>query len=112
MDKNNIKNLTDVELVDIAGKSVIGTVSGLESQYAQAEINRRLMDSINNLNKETGKYSKVLINLTWLLFAIGIIQLIITIIGPAEDWIQRSIYIVAILVFLYFIIRLITKKQK
>ncbi len=44
-----MKELTNEELVNIAGSTVIGTPSGLKAQKVQAELNKRLMDSIGVL---------------------------------------------------------------
>ena len=81
-DKNNIKNKTEEELVEIAGEDMlkIGSVDSGIRQKAQAELMRRLMNSIKDLNKTTSKYSKVLIWLTALLLVIAVIQIIIAVI--------------------------------
>lgn len=63
---------TDEELVGDAGRIVIGTPSGLGAQHAQAELTRRLIRSIDNLNTNTSYYSKILIGLT---VAIGVLTL-------------------------------------
>jgi hypothetical protein len=87
-DKNDIKNKTDEELVEIAGKDML-KISSVDSgirQKAQAELMRRLMNSIKDLNKTTSKYSKVLICLTVilivltaLLFIVAVIQICVSI---------------------------------
>jgi len=64
---------TNEELVRDAGETVIGTPSGLKAQHAQAELTKRLIISIDNLNKTTSCYSKVLI---WLTVALGILAVI------------------------------------
>ena len=46
---------------------VIGTEAGLKSQFAQAELTRRLVVSIRDLDKTTSIYSKIIIALTILL---------------------------------------------
>lgn len=56
--------MTVEELVELAGEMVIGTSSGLKSQKAQAEINRRLIEALNASKDSTEKYSKWLIGLT------------------------------------------------
>lgn len=69
----NITNTPNEELVKQAGETVVGTPSGLKAQYAQAELTRRLMNSINNLNKISSKYSQRLI---WLTIVLGILAAI------------------------------------
>lgn len=41
------------EVVEAAGRTVIGTPSGLVSQQAQAELTKRLIDSNESLRKAT-----------------------------------------------------------
>jgi hypothetical protein len=86
-DKNDIKNKTDEELVEMAGMDILeGLVSSGIRQKAQAELIRRLMNSIKDLDKTTSKYSKVLIwltviliVLTALLFIVAVIQICVSI---------------------------------
>ncbi len=84
--EKNIQELTNEELVEIAGKTVIGTQSGLNAQYAQAELTRRLMRSIGTLTGETATYSKVLVDLTLLLAVVAVFQLSTTIVPASVSW--------------------------
>lgn len=69
--------ISDKELVELAGSTVVGTTSGLKAQHAQAELTRRLMDSIKSLDKTTSRYSNVLVILTVILVMITIYQFIL-----------------------------------
>lgn len=69
---------SDNTLVEIAGGTVLGTPSGLKAQHAQAELTRRLMVSIKNLDVTTSRYSKVLVALTIALTFLGVLQIILT----------------------------------
>jgi len=75
----DIENKTNEELVKFAGKEETvlegrcRKVGGFVSQHAQAELTRRLINSINSLDKTTSKYSKILI---WLTIGIGILAII------------------------------------
>ncbi|KKS11270.1 MAG: hypothetical protein UU67_C0078G0004 [Candidatus Daviesbacteria bacterium GW2011_GWB1_41_5] len=71
-----IEDKTETELVDDAGSRVIGTESGLKAQFAQAELTRRLMESIKNLDNSTARYSQVLVGLTLAILVIGYLQLV------------------------------------
>lgn len=70
----NISDEKDEELVRLAGQTVVGTQSGLKAQHAQAELTRRLMNTIKDLNSSTDKYSIILIWLTAVLAIITGIQ--------------------------------------
>ena len=65
------------KLVELAGETVIGTLSGLKSQKAQAEINRRLIEALNASKESTKQYSKRLEYLTWVLVTLTVILVII-----------------------------------
>ena len=69
--------MTVDQLVELAGETVIGTPSGLKSQKAQAEINRRLIEALNDSKESTKEYSKRLEFLTWVLVGLTIILVII-----------------------------------
>ncbi|MFZ2414449.1 MAG: hypothetical protein WAW33_00350 [Minisyncoccia bacterium] len=109
MSEDNFNDLSNEELVELTGKAVIGTPSGLEVQHAQAELTKRLMMSINNLNSSSTRYSEKLIDLTIILFVIGLLQLIVsikTILASWYGWVAIS------LVVLIIIDRLIVYIQK
>ena len=74
-----IEDKTEEELVDDIGGTVIGTPSGLKAQFAQAELTRRLILSIRDLNRTTSRYSVTLIALSIVLGLIAITQIIVTI---------------------------------
>lgn len=61
MNNQEISKMKDEELVKLAGGTVIGTPSGLKAQHAQAELSRRLMNAITELNATSSKYSGRLI---------------------------------------------------
>jgi len=71
------RDMTVDQLVELAGETVIGTPSGLKSQKAQAEINRRLIEALNASQGSTKEYSKRLEFLTWALVGLTIILVII-----------------------------------
>lgn len=70
-----IEDKTEEELVDDIGRNVIGTPSGLNAQFSQAELTRRLLVGIEDLNKATSRYSKIIIILTIVLGVFAIIQI-------------------------------------
>lgn len=74
---DNISTQSNEELVKSVGETVIGTPSGLKAQHAQAELTRRLIISIDDLNRTTSYYSKVLIGLTIALGILAIIQIVL-----------------------------------
>lgn len=79
MESEKIKELSDDELVETSGSTAIGTTSGQKAQHAQAELIRRLMETIRDANETTTKYSKVMLAFTFVLFVISLLQLVTTI---------------------------------
>jgi hypothetical protein len=67
------RKMTVDQLVEHAGSTVIGTLSGLNAQKSQAEINRRLIEALNASKDSTDNYSKKLVWLTWTLVILTII---------------------------------------
>ena len=112
MSQDNFNNLSNEKLVELSGKTVVGTPSGLDAQRAQAELTKRLMESIDNLNKSTSRYSDRLLGLTLLLFFIAFIQLIVSL-----RTISNSLWVwIACIAIVYYgvyrVIRLLEKKSK
>ncbi len=88
-----MKDLANEELVNIAGSTVIGTPSGLKAKQAQAELNKRLMDSIGGLkntidenNKATHKYNDVILDLTIAMALLAVLQVIIAALANNFSW--------------------------
>lgn len=106
-----IKNLTGHELVKQAGETIIGTGSGLKAQHAQAELTRRLIESIDNLNKETSRYSMALINLTIILFVIALIQLMVSIYTSSTSWMTTSFLLILLGLILYLVLNYLFKSK-
>jgi cytochrome c-type biogenesis protein CcmH/NrfG len=77
MPEIDTRNMTVDQLVKLTGETVIGTPSGLKSQQAQAEINRRLIEALNASQESTKQYSKRLEYLTWVLVVLTVILVII-----------------------------------
>ena len=61
---------------------------------AQAEMMRRLKNSIEKLNESTKIYSKVLISLTLVLVGIGIFQFVISFYIPDKDILSAKIIMI------------------
>jgi hypothetical protein len=103
MDTNKeINGISDVELVAFAGSTVIGTSSGLKAQHAQAELTRRLMETIREANKSTTRHSTVTLGFTFVLFVTAILQLAAAIFSlPFEMFTQISSFIVAFIIIGY-----------
>ncbi len=77
MSEENVTELSDAELVEMAGSRVIGTQSGMKAQAAQTEMTRRLILALRDSKESADGYSKLLIYFTVLLFVIGLAQLIL-----------------------------------
>lgn len=111
MQEESIDNLTDKEFVELSGSVVAGTQSGLKAQRAQAELTRRLMSSINNLNKETSRYSDKLIDLTVILFVIAFLQLEVSLGTISASWKEWGILIITSCYILYRVIDYLNKRN-
>lgn len=81
MSDSPTRDMTVDQLVELTGETVIGTPSGLKSQKAQAEINRRLIEALNESKESTKKFSKRLEILTWVLVILTAILVIDPLIG-------------------------------
>jgi len=112
MPQDDFNNLSHEKLVELAGKTVIGTPSGLEAQHAQAELTKRLMDSINSLNQSTSRYSDRLLDLTILLFMVALFQLLVSVSIIPTLWIIRIGIMDIILYSVYCVLRFLQKKKK
>jgi len=77
MSDPNTQEMTVEQLVELAGETVVGTPSGLKSQKAQAEINRRLIEALNASQESTKQYSKRLEYLSWMLVVLTVVLVII-----------------------------------
>jgi hypothetical protein len=93
------------DLVRIAGETVIGTPSGLKAQHAQAELTKRLTDSINRLNSSTTFYSDRMLELTIFLFVLGSIQIVISLRSVVSTTLQWAFGSVLFLFFLYRLVQ-------
>lgn len=103
---------SDKELVEITGEKVIGTPSGLDAQCAQAELTRRLMESIKQLERSNNRYSDRMLELTILLFIIGFVQIVISIRTVVSTPIQWVMAVVIFAFFIYWTIRQVRIKNK
>lgn len=106
----NISKSTNEDLVKIIGENIIGTPSGLNAQHAQAELNRRLVNSINNLNSSTTVYSRKLLQLTIILFFTALIQIFVSLMSVAPSWKEWLIFCFVVMVIIILLIQLVTKK--
>jgi hypothetical protein len=115
MEEKIIKELSDEKLVEIAGLPIPGQGQPDSRQIqAQAELTRRLMGSINNLNKETSRYSQTLVDLTVVLFVLGFFQLLVAIksaSSPEDEW-DWTILTIVVLGTFYLTLWLIFRKKK
>lgn len=99
MESKKITEFNDDELVGASGSTVVGTEAGRKAQHAQAELIRRLMQTIRNADQTTTKYSKVMVAFTFILFVIAMLQLVVAIFSSKFDpWIQVCVVFVSLAV--------------
>ena len=77
-----MKDLSNEDLVQIAGSRVIGTSGGVKAQQAQAELNKRLIESLEKLGENfskssvaTAKFNKVTLDLTITMVFLAMLQI-------------------------------------
>ena len=68
----NLTKFTNKKLVELIGDMTIGSPSIVKAQHIQAEITRRLIKSINSLNKSTTFLSWIIIVMTFFMLVIAI----------------------------------------
>lgn len=107
----NIGKLTNEELVKIIGEKIIGTESGLNAQQAQAELNRRLINNINNLNSSTTVYSQKLLQLTVILFITALIQIFVSLGSVSASWKEWAIFSALVLYIIGLLAHFIVKNK-
>ncbi len=73
------------ELVKMSTETIGGSPSQ-GSLWAQAELNRRLIVSIENFDKATTKYTKILLVINVILLIVALFQLIAAIAPKPENW--------------------------
>jgi len=94
---------TDKKLVELSG--------GPQAEPAQAELTRRLMNSINDLNKQTSRYSNVIILLTVVMFVVGFMQLAVSMYSAWGIWVGAPL-IIAVFVLDYIAKIVINRQNK
>jgi Ca2+/Na+ antiporter len=101
------KNVTDDEIVEASRTGI-----HKESYMAQTEMMRRLKNSIDKMSKSADFYSDRLLDLTILLFLIGIVQILISLRAISESWNQWA-WLAAIFMFaLYRFVMFISKERE
>ena len=104
---DSIKNKTDEEIVDF-----LSLAPGHSHEIsAQAEMMRRLKNTIQDLDKNTMRYSRRLIDLTILLFFVAFCQVLISIMAVPLTWLARILLGMIVLYSIYFITRRIIEKK-
>lgn len=93
--------ISNEQLVELAGTTVIGTPSGLKAQQAQAELDKRLIENMESLknsldqnNIVASKYNKILLGLTMLMALLAVFQVLLTTIAMNFSWIVKLVFMV------------------
>jgi uncharacterized membrane protein len=102
----DIKNETDEELVNYS-------LGGNDySNAAQIEMMRRLKNTIQDLDKNTVRYSRRLIDLTILLFFVALIQVLISLMAVSVTWNEWILLSIIVLYGVYYLARRIDEIKK
>ena len=86
MEPRTTDDLNDKDLVRMIAQSDASVKTGVSVEHGKAELNRRLMESIKNLDKTTTTYSKKIYILTFVLFFLGLGQLVVSIFTLGLNW--------------------------
>lgn len=104
---DSIKNKTDEEIVDF-----LSLAPGHSHEIsAQAEMMRRLKNTIQDLDKNTVCYSRRLIDLTILLFFVALIQVFISLMAVSATWKEWILLSIIVLYGVYYLTRRIIEKK-
>ncbi len=109
--ENHIVQLSDDELVKIAGSTVIGTPSGQKAQLAQAELLRRNTNALIESGKSADHYADKMMGLSLIVGLIAFLQLIFEILSSSTTVMEKIVYgfgAVGLIVFAfrdYFIVK-------
>ncbi len=102
---NSYRDKTDKELVKDADGGGGGAAS--KSRGAQAEMMRRLKDSIDKFSDSTTKWNRILIIVTIVLLIVAMVQLVLSIfLSGINPWIGLVVEIAALGLISYFAIKI------
>ncbi len=114
-----MQNFSNEELVKIAGQTGVGTISGLKSQEAQAELNKRLIESLKNLSnkldesaQDTEKYNFVIVNLTIAMMFLAVVQVVVSVLALNATWLIRGLYVLIALVVIVLTLKNMKKRSR
>lgn len=105
MEDKNINEMTDAELVALAGSTVVGTPSGLKAQHAQAELTRRNTEALIESGKSADHYADKMMGLSLIVGLIALLQLMFEILSSSTTPFQKIIYAVGALALIVFSFR-------
>lgn len=86
------------------------------ASLASDELTRRrlkeLQETIQDLNRNTMRYSRRLIDLTLLLFFVALIQVLISVVGVPENWLSKVLVLGIVIYAIYYAARHILENKK
>lgn len=117
MENEDIKTISDEELVEISGSVTVGTPSGLKAQKAQAELMRRNTEALNKSSETSERYSKVMLALTYVIIMISVGQFLFAINDSSNtsDWEkigQMLLYLAPIALIIYVVDKMVFNKHE
>lgn len=105
MNDKNVFELTDKELVEQAGRTTVGTPSGLSAQLAHAELTRRNTEALIESSKSADRYADKMMGLSLIVGLIALLQLMFEILSSTTTPLEKSIYAVGALALIAFSFR-------
>lgn len=107
MNKEETRNMSVDQLVELAGDAVIGTPSG----KVQAEINRRLIEALNASKESTDAHSEKILNLSLVLLLVAMAQLMISVFALPFPLAVQVVIWVGLLIFVVYESWVLTGKK-
>lgn len=102
MDSKPFSELNNEELVELAGRNVIGTPSGLSSQLAHAELIRRNTQALIESSKSADRYADKMMGLSLIVGLIALLQLMFEILSSTTPLYLRIVYAFGALALIAF----------
>jgi uncharacterized membrane protein YiaA len=105
MEPRTTEDLTNEHLVRMIAQSEAGVQTGVTVEHGKAELTKRLIEKLDNLDKTTEHYSQRVLILTFVLLFIGLGQLAVAIFNlelPLYAQIVWSLLAVGAAVYMIF----------
>ena len=105
-----LNDLSDIELIEELDRGTFGSGEAYNN-LIKALLDKRLKTAIQDLNRNTMRYSRRLIDLTILLFFLALIQTLISIMAIPESWLIKILITITVIYSIYYIARRVVEEK-